>query len=102
MRSIIVIGINSRYIKPLLGLVDPLHVKHMPKSVATYSGFDVLWYRTITETILQYHFFPYAAMHWNHTLAYLIKRGPHVPLTLSIVLPTKEATQFLTSGLYMP
>ena len=36
-------GIGSRALRPLLGIIDPLHVRHMPKNVASYSGFDVLW-----------------------------------------------------------
>ena len=36
-------GIANRALRPLLGIVDPLHVKHMPKNVAAFSGFDVLW-----------------------------------------------------------
>ena len=36
-------GIAHRSLRPLLGIVDPLHVKHMPKNVAAFSGFDVLW-----------------------------------------------------------
>ena len=36
-------GIGNRAIRPTLGLVDPLNTMSMPKSVATYSGFDVLW-----------------------------------------------------------
>ena len=37
------VGIGSRALRPLLGIIDPLHVKYMPKNVAAYSGFDVLW-----------------------------------------------------------
>lgn len=37
-------GISGRNLHPLLGLVDPLHMRHMPRNVAIYSGFDVLWY----------------------------------------------------------
>ncbi|XP_072897510.1 hydroxyacid-oxoacid transhydrogenase, mitochondrial isoform X3 [Hemitrygon akajei] len=35
-------GIAGRGLKPLLGIVDPLHTLHMPDRVAAYSGFDVL------------------------------------------------------------
>ena len=38
-----VVGIASRALRPMLGIVDPLHIKHMPKNVAVYSGFDILW-----------------------------------------------------------
>ena len=37
------LGIASRVIRPLLGIVDPLHTLSMPNRVTTYSGFDVLW-----------------------------------------------------------
>ncbi|KAM7075747.1 hydroxyacid-oxoacid transhydrogenase, mitochondrial isoform 3-T3 [Molossus nigricans] len=37
------IGIGSRAIKPTLGLIDPLHTRHMPDRVVANSGFDVLW-----------------------------------------------------------
>lgn len=39
------LGIAGRNMRPLLGLVDPLHMKYMPRNVAIYSGFDVLWYK---------------------------------------------------------
>ena len=32
------VGIASRALRPLLGLVDPLHAKHMPERVAAFSG----------------------------------------------------------------
>ena len=36
-------GIGHRGLRPLLGIVDPLHMKYMPTNVAIFSGFDVLW-----------------------------------------------------------
>ena len=36
-------GIASRALRPTLGLIDPAHVMHMPKNIAAFSGFDVLW-----------------------------------------------------------
>lgn len=36
-------GIANRALRPTLGLVDPLHMKHMPYNVTVFSGFDVLW-----------------------------------------------------------
>ncbi len=38
------VGIGDRALRPLLGIVDPLHTRYMPTNVAAYSGFDVLWY----------------------------------------------------------
>ena len=29
--------------RPTLGIIDPFHARTMPKNVAAYSGFDVLW-----------------------------------------------------------
>jgi len=36
-------GIAGRSLRPLLGIVDPHHVRYMPQNVAIFSGFDVLW-----------------------------------------------------------
>lgn len=32
------VGISNRALRPLLGLVDPLHAQHMPERVAAFSG----------------------------------------------------------------
>ena len=36
-------GIANRAIRPLLGIVDPLHTLHMSERLTANSGYDVLW-----------------------------------------------------------
>lgn len=92
-------GIASRTLRPLLGIVDPLHVKHMPKNVAAYSGFDVLWCVGILEIdVLHITTCLPPVMHSSHTLLFLIRRECHAPPTPYIVPPTKAATPFQISG----
>ena len=36
-------GIANRAIRPMLGIVDPLHTLHMSPRLTANSGYDVLW-----------------------------------------------------------
>ncbi|CAG0901212.1 unnamed protein product [Darwinula stevensoni] len=49
------VGIASRALKPLLGIVDPTHMKTMPNRVATFSGFDVLCHALESFTAIPYN-----------------------------------------------
>ena len=40
---IVFTGIANRAIRPMLGIVDPLHTLHMPERLTANSGYDVLW-----------------------------------------------------------
>ncbi|KXJ20076.1 hydroxyacid-oxoacid transhydrogenase, mitochondrial [Exaiptasia diaphana] len=47
-------GIANRAIRPLLGIVDPLHTLHMPERVTANSGFDVLCHSIESYTAIPY------------------------------------------------
>jgi len=48
-------GIAHRYLKPMLGLVDPENTRTMPTTVATATGFDVLVHALESYTTIPYY-----------------------------------------------